>query len=164
VDHRNAVVHRGAEVTSSDARAIAVSWEAVNEYAPLVPALPGTRSGPTIDKGSHASRTGLRIVTVVMNSPDNTNHSNPQSCQYSVPIHTHAAGKRTFTAYERPVDRVGARTRWHRELSAARACGIRDSRAWQTTPLMLTRQVEPAAFLDNPRVPFVRLAPAMLER
>jgi hypothetical protein len=42
-------------------------------------------------------------------------------------------------------------------VPAARACGIHDERTWQTIPLMLTRQVEPAGFLDNPRVAFAVL-------
>lgn len=38
VERRNAVVHRGAGVTDSDAKAaIAVAWEIVHEYEPLAP-------------------------------------------------------------------------------------------------------------------------------
>ncbi len=41
--------------------------------------------------------------------------------------------------------------------SAAAACGVSDETTWIVIPLMVTRAVEPAAFLDNPQVAFTVL-------
>jgi len=40
---------------------------------------------------------------------------------------------------------------------AATACGVLDEATWTVIPLMVTRAVEPAAFLDNPQVAFTVL-------
>jgi hypothetical protein len=41
--------------------------------------------------------------------------------------------------------------------AAARACQLQDNRAWRVIPLMVTRRVEPTAFIGNPRVAFTVL-------
>jgi hypothetical protein len=48
--------------------------------------------------------------------------------------------------------------------TAARACGIHDPKLWRVVPLMITRRVEPAAFLETPRIAFTVLEdlPAVL--
>ncbi|MFD8690767.1 hypothetical protein [Streptomyces sp. NPDC059651] len=38
---------------------------------------------------------------------------------------------------------------------AAAACGVTDEQDWRVLPLMVTRTIEPAAFLANPHVPYV---------
>jgi len=51
-----------------------------------------------------------------------------------------------------------------RPAPAAAACGVLTEREWTIIPLMVTRTIEPSAFLDNPQVPFTVLAdlPALL--
>lgn len=48
---------------------------------------------------------------------------------------------------------------------AAAACGVGDETTWTVIPLIVTRTVEPAAFLDNPQVAFTVLEdlPAVLQ-
>jgi len=48
---------------------------------------------------------------------------------------------------------------------AAAACGVTGRKEWTVIPLMVTRAVEPAAFIRNPRTPFTTLEdlPAVLQ-
>jgi hypothetical protein len=48
--------------------------------------------------------------------------------------------------------------------AAANACGIQNQKTWHVIPLMVTRRIEPTAFLDNPQVAFTVLEdlPAVL--
>jgi hypothetical protein len=41
--------------------------------------------------------------------------------------------------------------------AAAKACGIQQPRTWRVIPLIVTRRVEAAAFVENPRVAFTVL-------
>jgi hypothetical protein len=41
---------------------------------------------------------------------------------------------------------------------AARACKVTDEHAWRVQPLMVTRTIEPAAFIADPKVPFTTAA------
>jgi len=42
--------------------------------------------------------------------------------------------------------------------AAARACGSSEQPHWRVIPLMITRRVEPAAFVPNPRIAFTVVA------
>ncbi|MBX7555418.1 hypothetical protein K1Y78_47930 [Streptomyces sp. tea 10] len=61
---------------------------------------------------------------------------------------------RKFTARYRDKLLAKAATIAAHTVHAAAACGVDGEQTWRVLPLMVTRTIEPAAFLANPRVPY----------